>query len=640
MTTATKKRKSKKSRTCRVSQVRTRNVVERAVRSWNEIFLRQSEFSSNATKCSDLAKDVKFFLQNCPSDDESERMAFQSIKKLLPSSCRCMERQLIDKVADSLQQPPRVLPKGYLHFARTEAKKFFYKGWDRSYPSHCLTTTPPIKSCIEQPSSAGGSLALEGDYIKYLDIVQGLSELEEERVEAELMVIQSAGKPRPLTKFSAEQLMIKPLHKAMYDRISGAPWLLRGNVTPELLTRAGFEEKRGLLTSGDYASATDNLSIEVAEVILQAAEENAVFVPKSVWARAHATLRPLAYYAEGPPCNRTRVFELDVTNGQMMGSYLSFPLLCFQNFLGFSWARSKARIGRLPLLINGDDILFQSDIDFSSRWMNVVSELGLEVEKSKTSVSSTFGTINSTLLVWHNSRLVEKKTLRFGMLRACETPLSLGRSFEQFLVNDPDIRWRAAKVFFRWHLDQIRGTRLCLDELGFRGTLPLRMATIFKKEFFDETIILPPKAPCPHNVRLPPKTVSFVERGVLSDEIRQVNSYMMASWKWSHRYESVSTAIQYCLAMSRVRSPPDTLSRIRRAYRKGSQCDPVEISMRGRKRRMRRPVDVSGEMIFNELLTTQEFDHLPNYDEVMGEQQFTQDLDLRSDSKKWEARRR
>jgi len=58
------------------------------------------------------------------------------------------------------------------------------------------------------------------------------------------------------------------------------------------------------------------------------------------------------------------------TNGQLMGSVLSFPYLCAANLICFMRAVTRVcglrnlpvpSVKDLPVLINGDDILFISD---------------------------------------------------------------------------------------------------------------------------------------------------------------------------------------------------------------------------------------------------------------------------------------
>jgi len=432
-------------RRCRVSQARTTDLVRRAAASWGAIFDKSvSGFEPRVSSCADLASEVKKFLAECPSDSESERMAWQSIKKLLPPSCSCRESGLLTAVAEGLSRPPRVLPRGYLAFVRETSRRFFSKGWDSAYEGFCLSTSPPIKGTTECGRRDGGTCGYGGDQSLFLAAVLGDVAYEPPAGDGQLLVVQSAGKPRPLTKFSSEQLLLRPLHKTLYARLSRTPWLCRGDPTSDKLKRAGFSREKGVLVSGDYKSATDNLSIEVAEEILAAARRNSVFVPESVWRHAMSSLRPNLWSLE-------HGIDFRVTTGQMMGSFLSFPLLCFQNFLAFRWACRRFKVeGRLPLMINGDDILFQSTECFARQWMSTVEDLGLEVERTKTSVSAEFGTLNSTLFVWKDEALTLKHTLRLGMLRSSDYPTSLGASFHSFLgdLSGP-ARFRAGLAFFQ-----------------------------------------------------------------------------------------------------------------------------------------------------------------------------------------------
>jgi hypothetical protein len=325
---------------------------------------------------------------------------------------------------------------------------------------------------------------------------------------------------------------------------------LRGDPTAEKLKKAGFVRGGGVLVSGDYRSATDNLSLELAEVILSVILENSVSVPISVKDHAMAILRPLLW-------NLDYDMEFEVTRGQMMGSYLSFPLLCIQNFLSFEFARETFGIERCPLLINGDDILFQSlSVDFPRRWMSFVAGLGLDVEVTKTSISDDFGTLNSTLFEWSGDYLVVTPTLRFGMLRPVDFVNSLGTTFHSFVRGQtPDTLWRAARTYFSWHLCELKSVRLRPDELGFRGALAFRMSRVFGLLDGDLSIVEAPRAPQPHNV-VPRHGVTMVEEGSLSPELKLLNSREMASWKFTVDFEDLrcKAALRYCLSLSQVRN--------------------------------------------------------------------------------------
>jgi hypothetical protein len=449
-------------------------------------------------------------------------------------------------------------------------------------------------------------------------------------VEAEAMVVQSAGKPRPLTKFSSEALLLKPLHKSLYNHLSSHSWLLRGDVRKDALDAAGFRESRGTLVSGDYASATDNLSIEVAEAILEEARRNSVFVPPSVWDYALRILRPRVGFFDSESGLYERVV---VTSGQMMGSFLSFPLLCVQNFLAFRYAQSNYGIrGFLPLLINGDDILFQSTPGFARFWMDTVLSLGLEVEKTKTSVDPSFGSLNSTLLRWKSGRLRVSPVLRFGMLRPRDFLNGLGRDFASFVAGvPPEVAWSAGKEFFKWHVAAIRRSgRLTADEWGFRGRLAWRLATLFSLAPSAHVSVLPPETPSQHNVQIPSGLVESIPRGSAGEELEALNAAEMTCWKWQHEYSRVDGTLRYLVRLSSARAPaePDVLG--------GS---PASLSVRHRVRltapsrsslhaRFFAGAESPRVLVFRELLRMQdfsEFEALPPYCSV--------ELDLRYDQK-------
>jgi hypothetical protein len=368
------------------------------------------------------------------------------------------------------------------------------------------------------------------------------------------------------------------------------------------------------LVSGDYRSATDNLSLEVAEVILDVILSNSSCVPESVKSHAKAILRPLLW-------NLDHELEFSVSRGQMMGSYLSFPLLCIQNFLSFDFARSQAGLGSMPLLINGDDILFQSrDRAFPEGWMKVVKTLGLDVEVSKTSVSDEFGTLNSTLFEWSGDYLTVTPTLRFGMLRRADYVNSLGTTFHSFVRGQAtEVAWRAARTFFSWHLAEMRSVRFKPDELGFRGSLAFRMSRIFGLLDRDLTVRELPKAPVPHLVVLDSEHVTMLETSSLSPELKQLNDREMASWKFSVDFGECRerAALRYCLQLSLVRRPVIDFSGPKwRTFTDDFSWRQV------RRKRFFRPVDRSCKMtpVLDSVLQTQfthHWDNPPTYQETV-----------------------
>jgi len=80
-----------------------------------------------------------------------------------------------------------------------------------------------------------------------------------------------------------------------------------------------------------------------------------------------------------------------VTHGQMMGTYLSFPLLCLHSYCAALWASRDSELK--GVLVNGDDTLMSHDSPMGSY------PPGYELNKLKTVVSKDLAELNSTLFI-------------------------------------------------------------------------------------------------------------------------------------------------------------------------------------------------------------------------------------------------
>lgn len=558
-----------KSRSCRAYRLRTIEYVHRAAASWRALFGPLEVPSlDGAPSCSDLAKLVKSFLGREVSSSPMEQLSFQSIKKGLPDSCKCMEKGMLDKLAQHIGSSPPPISSAYLRFVTREVRRLFVKGWDSSYEANCLAVSPPLSSVFDRnclglrdtlrgtpfcPVGKGGRAnggclgQLGGLQDQFLDcVLHGHDDMEVDAV-GELIVVQSAGKPRPLSKFDASALLLKPLHKTIFGHLKRKKWLLVGDPTREKMKRAGFRQGGGSLVSGDYQSATDNLYVEVAEVILRTLMEESVFLPEVIKKSALEQLRPLLYYGENLD------ESVRVSMGQMMGSYLSFPLLCLQNYLSFRWSLRGTKDGwKVPVLINGDDILFQKDNHFD-RWVSTISSVGLTVERTKTSVEVDWGTINSTLLEWIDGDLQPSWSARFGMFRPAEHPGSLGRSFENFLrnCNDSTLRYRAGREFFKWHCAGLRSAGVSPVSLGFRGLLARRLSGIFG--LLELPMVELPRAFDKHAVGYDADFVSRLDVSSLGPEELFQSSLELGSEKWGKGWQPVDLFVEasaYCRGRS------------------------------------------------------------------------------------------
>jgi hypothetical protein len=151
--------------------------------------------------------------------------------------------------------------------------------------------------------------------------------------------------------------------------------------------------------SGDYSAATDGLDIRLTKIFLEAALD-----------RLHPDDQPfrqvlssnlyeqILWYSE-------KEFAIQ-RNGQLMGSVLSFPFLCLANLFAYvlslpdpAWyCRAPdllQKIRKLPVLINGDDILFRSDPVHYRRWQSAVGQVGFRLSQGKNFTHPQYFTVNS-----------------------------------------------------------------------------------------------------------------------------------------------------------------------------------------------------------------------------------------------------
>lgn len=300
-----------------------------------------------------------------------------SFRKTLPSSdpdC--------DAYVRHMSVPGVKTPDGYLRFVRKLIMREFPVGWDKGWRSTYLGTTPTSSSALGSSKGKGGArYQLRGSRQWFLKSCIGLErELLLDPVR-KVGIARCDGKSRRVTQSPAESVVLSPLHTLIYDHLSRKDWLLRGEATPDKF--ADFCQKNGeVFVSGDYESASDNLSIEAAETVLSAIFAKARYIPQAIRRVAMDSLR-CVLVSEGAVGIQAR--------GQLMGNFLCFPLLCLQNYAAFRYLA-----GNYPVRINGDDIVFRAPEHVRARWAAGVQALGLTLSVGKTFVHKRFFSLNST----------------------------------------------------------------------------------------------------------------------------------------------------------------------------------------------------------------------------------------------------
>jgi len=293
----------------------------------------------------------------------------------------------------------------YLRFVRKACQKIFRLGWDSSYESFCFTFCPKDSGRYDPRTLSASQWwasnldrkgFLRGTLKGKLDPIEGFKLRYKE--------IPAVGKVRPMGVPSLDYDFLGPLHKAMYQYIAGKEWCLRGAPTSK---RVGKVCVNTYQTSIDLVSATDGLKIDVAETILGVALAKSVHVPGAIKVMACDSLRPLAYSKSQVEKGREGTA---ITHGQMMGTYLSFPLLCLQSYCAALWATRDCPEARF--LVNGDDTLISAHRPI----LNSDYPVGFMINEKKTARGKTLAEINSTQFLKQGNRWSKVPLLRRGTM--------------------------------------------------------------------------------------------------------------------------------------------------------------------------------------------------------------------------------
>jgi hypothetical protein len=149
--------------------------------------------------------------------------------------------------------------------------------------------------------------------------------------------------------------------------------------------------------SGDYKAATDNLNPRLSEYAWRCICSHVRLgwnrqLPM-LWTKYHALGKKaltghILHYGED---------QVEQSWGQLMGSPMSFPILCIVNCAATLVALGLKYGPDVPVRVNGDDIAFIANPDSYARWKEVTSKCGLEFSLGKNYISRDFVIMNSEL---------------------------------------------------------------------------------------------------------------------------------------------------------------------------------------------------------------------------------------------------
>jgi len=195
--------------------------------------------------------------------------------------------------------------------------------------------------------------------------------------------------------------LLKPLQKSIHSRLRQHPAF---SLTGTPITADYVQERMGAklppgsaYLSVDYADATNELSSWCSDVCVDALaiELNLTEVERNLFLRA-LTGHSLEYSGKILPQRR----------GQLMGSIMSFPVLCLINAAIVRWSLEIAfkRVFTLrdaPMAINGDDAILKTTPQGRRVWEQLANFCGLSASVGKVYYSPEFLNMNSTTFNFH-----------------------------------------------------------------------------------------------------------------------------------------------------------------------------------------------------------------------------------------------
>ncbi|APG77288.1 RNA-dependent RNA polymerase [Wenzhou narna-like virus 8] len=219
----------------------------------------------------------------------------------------------------------------------------------------------------------------------------------------EPLKVRTITRPEPLT------YALKPIQRAMFEALKRwkcfQPCWDPNYSLQELLR----PEEGETLLSGDYTSATDDLHPRLSQIVGEMIADRL----------GDGFLSDLIRWESGPHLisypKDSGLAAVWQTNGQLMGSLLSFPILCLAN--AFTMTRATGTtLDTVRAVFHGDDIAAVATESQISKWEKEASSVGLSLSLGKNYVSRHFVSIDSQLFLWEDGELVRKVTGKFRLV--------------------------------------------------------------------------------------------------------------------------------------------------------------------------------------------------------------------------------
>jgi hypothetical protein len=235
-------------------------------------------------------------------------------------------------------------------------------------------------------------------------------------------------KVRMITKGNPETWILKPVQKAMFESMKKFDcFRLTSGQTIDLSI---LNLRKAFLLSGDYEASTDNLHLDIMSNAVEILCEYITDPVIQRYLKWEGGAHLLTYPKE------SGLQDCFQTNGQLMGSLLSFPILCIANATTIGLAQRCESLHDVKALINGDDILFCENSRTIKSWKKISASMGLKPSIGKNYTSASFGSINSQLILRKGHNWEVQKTGKFKCLsRKNGQNITARKSLEIYPIN-------------------------------------------------------------------------------------------------------------------------------------------------------------------------------------------------------------
>lgn len=205
--------------------------------------------------------------------------------------------------------------------------------------------------------------------------------------------------------------MCKPLQESLHTSLRRIPcFRLIGRPITATDVVDTFQER--FLASVDYSGATDAVSQKLGYRILQ------YILLRSY---LHPSLVELGLRSFGPHIlrypSRFSIPAAMQNNGQLMGSIMSFPILCLLNLITLRAAEYTTDFHPLDPLINGDDMAYSCPTTLFWEYQGYyANQIGLIPSVGKCYLSEHCATMNSVLFTRSGSRICQMDYCPVGLI--------------------------------------------------------------------------------------------------------------------------------------------------------------------------------------------------------------------------------